>query len=261
MLVLDLTGLVCIQMKYDQLNVTIFPSTDELGQAAAIHVSQILHDAVAARGEAAVILATGNSQLAFMRALRGDAAVPWDKISIFHMDEYLGMSETHPASFRKYIRDNLVNHVHPKAFYGMDGDAKDTTAEIARYSQLIAQDQPVLCVMGIGENGHLAFNDPPADFETQATVHVVNLDEACRMQQVGEGHFSSMAAVPTQALSLTIRALIRQPNVLVICPERRKAEAVKAALTGPISPNCPASILRTCAHAQLYLDRESASLL
>ncbi len=248
-------------MKYDQLNVTVFPSNEALGQAAATHVSQILRDAVAARGEAAVILATGNSQLAFMRSLRGDRAIPWNKISIFHMDEYLGMSESHPASFRKYIRENLVSHVNPKAFYGMDGDAKDANAEIARYSQLIAQHQPVLCVMGIGENGHLAFNDPPADFTTQDTAHVVNLDEACRKQQVGEGHFPSMAAVPTQALSLTVHALMRPPNVLVICPERRKAEAVKAALTGPISPNCPASILRTCAHAQLYLDSDSASLL
>lgn len=248
-------------MKYDQLNVTVFPTNDALGQAAAIHVSQILRDAVAARGEAAVILATGNSQLAFMRNLRGDSTIPWNKISIFHMDEYLGMSESHPASFRKYIRDNLVSHVNPKAFYGMDGDAKDANAEIVRYSQLIAQHQPVLCVMGIGENGHLAFNDPPADFETQATAHVVNLDEACRKQQVGEGHFPSMASVPTQALSLTIRALIRPPNVLVISPEHRKAAAVKAALTGPISPHCPASILRTCAHAQLYLDGDSASLI
>ncbi len=251
-------------MKYDQLTVTVFDTNAALGAHAALQLAQILRDELAARGEAAVILATGNSQLQFMQALRtlhGDKTIAWSKISIFHMDEYLGMPETHPASFRKYIRDNLISYVRPRAFYGMDGDAADPATEITRYTELLAQHRPIACVMGIGENGHLAFNDPPADFVTDATVHVVKLDEACRRQQVGEGHFSSMATVPTQALSLTIPALIRPPHVLVIAPEARKAEAIKAALTGPVSPACPASILRTCVHAQLFLDTDSASLL
>ena len=248
-------------MKYDQLNVTVFESNAALGAHAAAQLARILRTEIAAHGQAAVILATGNSQLAFMRALRNDKTIAWDKISVFHMDEYLGMSDSHSASFRKYLHDNLVSHVHPRNFFGMDGDAKDSAAEIDRYTQLLAQHRPIAVVMGIGENGHLAFNDPPADFATTATVHVVNLDEACRRQQVGEGHFPSMAAVPTQALSLTIHALIQPPNLLVIAPERRKAAAVKAALTGPITPDCPASILRKCAHAQLYLDTDSASLI
>ncbi len=250
-----------INMNYDQLEVTVFSDFVSLGAAAATHVAKILNETVAARGTASIILATGNSQLSFLKAIGTDETIAWNKISVFHMDEYLGMSDTHPASFRKYMYDNLISHVHPREFYGLKGDAPNVGVEIARYTQLLAQQQPVLCVMGIGENGHLAFNDPPADFETTATLHVVNLDEACRRQQVGEGHFAALAAVPTQALSLTISALIRPPHVLVIAPETRKAAAIKAALTGPITPDCPASILRTCAHAQLYLDRDSASLL
>jgi glucosamine-6-phosphate deaminase len=169
------------------------------------------------------------------------------------------MPETHPASFRRYLREQLVDHVHPRAFFGMRGDAVDVEAEITRYTDLLHCHQPTACVMGIGENGHLAFNDPPADFNTTATVHVVNLDEACRRQQVGEGHFASLDEVPRQALSLTIPALLRPSHLLVVVPEARKAAAVKAALLGPVTPDCPASILRTCAHARLFLDADSAS--
>jgi glucosamine-6-phosphate deaminase len=248
-------------LQYDQMQVTIYDSNEAMGAAAADDLEQILRQAVTERGEAAVILATGNSQLTFLKALRGKQDLPWDKISIFHMDEYLGMSDQHPASFRRFIREKLNEVVQPRAFYGLAGDAADLEAEMARYSELLQAHRPVACVMGIGENGHIAFNDPPADFETGALIHVVSLDERARRQQVGEGHFPNLEAVPRQALSLTVHGLLHPPHLLVVVPESRKAEAVKAALVGPVSPDCPASILRTLAKAKLYLDPEAASLL
>jgi glucosamine-6-phosphate deaminase len=177
------------------------------------------------------------------------------------MDEYLDMSDEHPASFRRYLREELVDHVHPLAFYGMKGDAADVDAELSRYAALLAEHQPVACVLGIGENGHLAFNDPPADLYTDQDIHIVELDQQCRQQQVNEGHFSTLERVPKQAISLTVPALLKPSHVLAVVPEARKAAPVKAALEGPVTPDCPASILRTQAHAKLYLDRESSSLL
>ena len=247
-------------MQVDQMRVAIYDSGDELGAAAAGDLAAILREAVAAQGEASIILATGNSQLAFMRALRARPDVAWERVTVFHMDEYLGMAEQHPASFRRHIRQHLVDAVRPRAFYGLAGDADDPGAEMARYTVLLERHRPVACVLGIGENGHLAFNDPPADFTTGDLIHRVTLDEACRRQQVGEGHFATLAEVPAEALSLTIPALLRPPRVLAIVPEARKAAAVKAALEGPVTPDCPASILRTMPHVSMYLDRESASL-
>jgi glucosamine-6-phosphate deaminase len=177
------------------------------------------------------------------------------------MDEYLGMSDQHPASFPRYIREKLVDHVDPRAFYPMHGDAPDVEAELARYAALLEAHPPDACVLGIGENGHLAFNDPPADFETGEVIHVVELDRRCRMQQVGEGHFATLDEVPQRAVSLTVPALLAPNHVLAVVPEGRKAEAVRAALRGPVTPQCPASILRTQPDVTLYLDAESASLL
>ena len=246
---------------YGRLWVGIFDRDLDMGARAAADFAAAVRQAVDARGFASVILATGNSQLPFMAALRQRDDIPWDKVLVFHMDEYRGMPETDPASFRRYIREQLTDHVHPRQFFGLQGDAPDTAAEIRRYTELLKQYPADVCVMGIGENGHLAFNDPPADFETTETVHVVNLDLACRRQQVGEGHFATIDDVPMQALSLTVPALLAAKRVLVVVPERRKAAAVKAALQGPVTPSCPASILQTQPHARLYLDRESSSLL
>jgi glucosamine-6-phosphate deaminase len=248
-------------MRCDKLEVCVYGSNAEVGQAAADDLAQILRAAVAARGDAAVILATGNSQLSFMQALRVAPDIPWNKISVFHMDEYLGMTDQHPASFPRYIREKLTDVVRPRMFYGIQGDAADIEREMARYSALLAEHRPVACVLGIGENGHLAFNDPPADFATSKTIQVVAMAESARLQQVGEGHFSGLSAVPTHALSLTIPALLKPAHVLAVVPEARKASAVKAALEGPVTPDCPASILRTCSHAKLYLDPDSAALL
>jgi len=248
-------------MKFDQLTVTIDSSMHAMGVRAAEDVAAALNSELAAHDETSLIVATGNSQLSFLQALRARADLAWDRIRIFHMDEYLGMSESHPASFRRYVREKLVDHVHPLSFYGLEGDAPDAQAEIARYTSLLQRYRPAAVVMGIGENGHLAFNDPPADFETRELVHIVQLDEACRLQQVGEGHFDRLDTTPTHALSLTIHALLQPKRVFVVVPEARKARAVRDALCGPITPNCPASILRTCAHAHLYLDAEAAGWL
>lgn len=245
----------------DKMQVSIYDSNREVGQAAANDFCRILRAAVAECGQAAVILATGNSQLSFMQVLRAEPDFPWKQVIVFHMDEYLGISDQHPASFRRYIREKLVEGVQPRAFYGIRGDAVDVEAEMARYAALLEEHSPVVCVLGIGENGHLAFNDPPADFATASAIHVVTLAESARRQQVGEGHFAALSEVPTRALTLTISALLKPAHILAVVPEARKASAVKAALEGPVTPHCPASVLRTCSQVKLYLDRDSSALL
>jgi len=248
-------------MKFDKMQVNIYDSNAALGYAAAKNLAKIIRQTVSERGETSVILATGNSQLSLMKALRERDDIPWPKLTIFHMDEYQGMSAEHSASFRRYFREKLFNIVKPKAFYGIKGDAQDVEAELNRYAALLEEHKPVACVLGIGENGHLAFNDPPADFETEKTIHIVTLAETARQQQVGEGHFSGLDEVPTQAITLTVPALLNPPHVLAVVPEARKAPAVRDALEGPVSADCPASILRTLDHVRLYLDRDSAALI
>jgi glucosamine-6-phosphate deaminase len=248
-------------LSYDQLRVSVFDTVAALAAAAADELAGILRQSIAERGAAAAIFATGNSQVALYQALQARDDIAWDRVTVFHMDEYLGLPAQHPASFRHVIQERLVANVHPRAFYGIAGDAPDVAAEMQRYAELIEVHQPIACVMGIGENGHLAFNDPPADFTTKRIIDVVTLIESCRQQQVGEGHFARLEDVPQQAISLTVPALLSPRHILVIAPEARKAEAVRAALEGPITPDCPASILRTAAHARLYLDRDSAALL
>lgn len=248
-------------LRVGELRVLVFDNAVALGARVAADLAPILTTSIAARGYASLVVATGNSQRTFMEALRRRDDIAWDKVYVFHMDEYMGLSREHPASFRHSIRQHLTDVVQPRAFFEVAADAADVNAELQRYTQLLAQYPLDATVMGIGENGHLAFNDPPADFSTDMTIHVVVLDEACRRQQVGEGHFPSLNAVPQRALSLTIPALLSAREVLVVVPERRKATAVRAALEGPISPDCPASILQRQSHARLYLDRASSSLL
>jgi glucosamine-6-phosphate deaminase len=241
--------------------VQIFDTPAALGARAAEDLASIIRESVALHGMASIVVATGNSQLEFMAALRRQEGVEWRKVLVFHMDEYLGMSEQHPASFRRYIREQLTDVVQPRSFFGIVGDSEDLPGELRRYTRLLKEYPPDACVMGIGENGHLAFNDPPADFSAADTIRVVWLDSACRMQQVHEGHFAALEQVPEKALSLTIPALLSARHLLVVVPERRKAAAVKTALEGPVTPDCPASILQLQSHARLYLDRESSSLL
>jgi glucosamine-6-phosphate deaminase len=245
----------------DRMPVLVFDSNEALGRRAADDLAQILQAAIADRGLASAILATGNSQLRFMEALRVKPGIQWDKVVLFHMDEYLGMSDQHPASFPRYIREKLTDIVHPRSFFPIQGDAPDPQAELRRYTALLQQYPADACVLGIGENGHLAFNDPPADFTTAQIIHIVTLDERCRLQQVGEGHFRTLDDVPRQAYSLTVPALLAARRVLAVVPEARKALAVQRALQGPVTPDCPASILRTKPHVTLYLDQESSALL
>ena len=247
--------------RYGELAVEILESGEALAARAAEELAAIIRQSIAERGQAAIIVATGNSQLQFMEALRWHSDIEWKKVRVFHMDEYLGMTDQHSASFQRYIREKLTDHVRPCASYGIQGDAPDAAAEMQRYTDLLSQYPPDAVVMGIGENGHLAFNDPPADFATDRLIQVVTLDEACRRQQLGEGWFPTLDDVPKQALSLTISGLMAPRHLLVVVPEARKAPAVKTALEGPVTPDCPASILQRQLHAVLYLDRDSSSLL
>lgn len=245
----------------DQLPVEIYATNADLGLAAAEQAVQALRAAIAARGAASVILATGNSQLSLFAGLRA-AGLDWSKITVFHMDEYIGITDRHPASFPRFLREKILDQVRPGAFHPVAGDATSLEQECARYADLLRRFPADLCCLGYGENGHLAFNDPPyAEFADPVWVKVIRLAEASRRQQVGEGHFPTLADVPTHAITLTIPALLAARRMLCIVPEKRKAVAVKTALTGPISENCPGSILRTAPHATLYLDAESASLL
>ena len=233
-----------------------------LGEVAARRAAVVIEDAVAARGQASVMFASGNSQREFLEVLTGDPTVAWSQVVGFHMDEYLGVDATHPASFRRYMRERITDVVRLPEFHEIRGDAPDASAECERYAELLRRQPLDLCCLGIGENGHLAFNDPPvADFDDPADVKVVELDEACRRQQVGEGHFAGLDAVPTRAITVTIPALLRAREVLAIVPEARKAESVRRALSGPVGTACPASILRTRPNVTLYLDADSSALV
>ena len=236
-------------------------SSAEVSQAAADDVARYLREVIATRGMARIVVATGVSQIGFLDHLAAAPEIAWSRVSMFHLDEYIGLSAAHPASFRRYLRDHLINKVHPGSYALIEGDAADAAAECRRVGALI-QTAPVdAAFVGIGENGHLAFNDPPADFETTQPYIIVNLDEVCRRQQVGEGWFDSLAAVPTQAISMSIKQIMAARKIFCIAPEARKAEAVRACLEDDISPWRPASILRRHDDVELYLDRESASLL
>jgi glucosamine-6-phosphate deaminase len=242
--------------------VRLHPDVAAMARAAADQAAATMRAAVNTRGVAHVMFATGNSQLAFIDALvTCTPDVPWADTVVFHMDEYVGVGPDHPAGFQRWIRERIVEPTSPRAAYYVEG-LGDPEAACARYTDLLARHPLDLCCLGIGENGHLAFNDPGvADFEDPLDVKVVELDAACRQQQVNEGHFPDLAAVPSRALTVTVPALLRAHQVMAIVPEARKAEPVRAALTGPISNQCPASALRTIGHATVYLEPASAKLL
>jgi len=242
------------------LQIRIFTTKAELGQAAARDAAAIINHAIAERNSAFVIAATGASQFEFLEALMIEP-IDWTKVTFFHLDEYVGLPESHPASFRRYLKERIVSRVHPRAFYFVDGEADDIRAECRRVGQIITQQTVDVAFVGIGENGHLAFNDPPADFDTDEPYIVVNLDEACRQQQVGEGWFKSIDEVPAQAISMSIRQILRSREILCIVPDRRKGEAVKASVELNVNPMHPASILQTHECVTLYLDHASSSLL
>ena len=242
------------------MQIRIFTTKAELGQAAARDAAVIINHAIAERNSAYVIAATGTSQFEFLDALMLEP-IDWRKVTFFHLDEYADLPESHPASFRRYLRERIVSRVHPRAFHFIDGEADDVYDECRRLGQLITQQAVDVAFVGIGENGHLAFNDPPADFDTDEPYIVVNLDDACRRQQVGEGWFTSIDEVPAQAISMSIKQILRSLEILCIVPDRRKAEAVKASVELNVNPMHPASILQTHERVRLYLDRDSSALL
>jgi len=246
----------------DALGVRVYASQNEMAQDVAQIAQSYLVDVLARQPSATVILATGNSQIQFLECLIALGGVDWSRMSLFHMDEYLGIDGNHSASFRRYMRERVAGRVKPRVFHYLEGDALLPLDECERYAKLL-EAQPIdLCCLGIGENGHLAFNDPPvANFQDPHLVKLVQLDEACRRQQANEGHFPDIAAVPQYAFTLTIPTLCSARRMLCIAPEKRKAAAVRDALCGPISPVCPASWLRMVPQATLFLDGDSASLL
>jgi glucosamine-6-phosphate deaminase len=249
------------ETRWDDLPTSVYATNEALGAAAAAVAETILQAALADRGEANIIIATGNSQLTFLEALRVKP-IDWSKVNVFHMDEYLGLEPTHPASFPAFLRRHFLANITPKAFFPVISHKRFPEDVCQDYAAALRAHPADLCALGIGENGHLAFNDPPyAEFNDPAWVKVIRLAEASRKQQVGEGHFKSIAEVPTHAITLTIPALLAAKRVLAIVPEARKADAVYCSMRGPISEDCPGSILRHTAHAQLFLDRESAARL
>ena len=246
-------------LQVDSLQVRIHPTQAEMATDVAREAKQILVDALEHQPTASVIFAAANSQIQSLHALVQLGGIDWSRVVMFHMDEYLGIDEQHSASFRRFLRERVEDRFKPRAFHYIDGEAMEPLTECERYTRLLRAQPIDLCLLGIGENGHLAFNDPPvANFTDPHVVKLVKLDEACRQQQVGEGHFPNLAAVPQYAFTLSIPALCAAKRMLCIVPERRKAAAVKAALRGPIETACPASFLRKQAHCTLFLDAESA---
>ncbi len=242
------------------MHIRIFDDSLTLGRHAAAEAASAIHDAVAARGSARVIAATGASQFHFLQQLTATPGVPWDSVELFHLDEYLGLPATHPASFRRYLHERLIAPTGIRRMHLIDGEGDPELVCQAAGREINAA--PIdIAFVGIGENGHLAFNDPPADFDTREPYLVVQLDQACRRQQVGEGWFASLDQVPTRAISMSVNQILASRRILCIVPDRRKAEAVAASVNGPVTPRVPASILQTHADTTLFVDRESASLL
>ena len=231
-----------------------------LGQAAAEHAAASLRRTIEELGSARIIAATGASQFEFLNALTAAPDVSWQDVEMFHLDEYIGLPSTHPASFRRYLLDRLIHKVGIPSYHLLDGEGEPDEV-IRRRGEELSLRQVDIAFVGIGENGHLAFNDPPADFETEEPFLVVELDEACRRQQVGEGWFREISEVPRQAISMSIRQILKAREILAIVPEARKAQAVRACCEDQVSPLVPASILQRHSNTTLFLDKESARLL
>lgn len=246
------------ELNFGALRTRVFESNDALGRVAAHDAARIIMTAIAERGTANVILATGNSQLTFLRHLR-DVELEWDKVKVFHLDQYVGIEPDHPASFTHFLNETLLKFVSVGEFFPISGDPAAVDKTCREYENLLIKNPPDLVALGIGENGHLAFNDPPqAQFDDPALVRVVDLTEPSRHQQVGEGHFPSLNDVPSKAITLTIPALLAARSILAIVPETRKADIVRRCLTQPISEDVPGTVLRLCRNASLYLDLNSS---
>jgi glucosamine-6-phosphate deaminase len=242
------------------MKIKVLKNAEKVGLAAATLAASLLRDSLSLKGAARIVAATGASQFVFLRTLVASPGIDWSKVEMFHLDEYVGLSIQHLASFRKYLLERLVQPAGIKRYHLLDGEG-DAVAICKSIGEKLQQAPVDVAFVGIGENGHLAFNDPPADFETEQPYLIVNLDEACRRQQVGEGWFKDMSEVPRQAISMSIRQILKAQKILCIVPELRKARAVRACLEGEVGPMTPASILRTHSDVTLFLDNNSASLL
>ncbi|RMG22448.1 MAG: glucosamine-6-phosphate deaminase [Bacteroidetes bacterium] len=244
------------------MNLHIFPDKQALGRASGQRAAELIRAAIRQAGRAHLLLATGASQFETLAALTAAKDIDWSQVVMFHLDEYLGLPATHPASFRAYLQQRFVQRVGPlRAVHFIQGDAPDAQAECERISNLIRAHPIDVALVGIGENGHLAFNDPPADMETEAPYIRVNLDEACRRQQLGEGWFASLEEVPRQAISMSVQQILKSKHILCSVPDARKAQAVKMALEGPIGEWCAASALQAHPQCEFFLDKDSAALL
>lgn len=244
------------------IKVEIHDSKEALGRAAAAAGAAAIRSALEERGAAGIVVATGASQFEVLDALVHERDIDWARVTAFHLDEYLGMPDTHPASFRKYLKERFTDLLPGlAAFHAIRGDAPDADAEIDRVNALIAPMTIDVAFAGIGENGHLAFNDPPADFEAPAPFQIVDLDDRCRRQQFGEGWFPTLDDVPRRAITMTVPQIMKSRQVVLSVPDERKAEAVYNTLEGEVTPTCPASIMQRHPACRLFLDSPSASLL
>lgn len=241
--------------------IRVFPDKPSLGGAAAEQAATAIRRAISARGRARIVAATAASQFEFLSALTTNPNIDWEKIEVFHLDEYVGLPLTHPGSFRKMLLEQLIHKTGVNKYHLLDGDALDPAEVVLRVGKELTSAPIDIAFLGIGENGHIAFNDPPADFETEEPYLMVNLDEACRRQQVGEAWFADISQVPRQAISMSAQQILKATEILAVVPDKRKAQAVKECFEGEISPMHPASILRRHANATVYLDTHSASLL
>jgi glucosamine-6-phosphate deaminase len=239
----------------------VFSGKASLGKAAADQSARAIRNAITAHGEARIIAATAASQLEFLEALTRESGIDWQKVEAFHLDEYIGLAVTHPGSFRKMLIEQLIRKTGITRYHLLEGDASDPVEVTRRVGKELASRPVDIAFLGIGENGHIAFNDPPADFLTEEPYIVVELDEACRRQQVGEAWFADISQVPQRAISMSARQILKAKEILAVVPDRRKAQAIKSCFEGPVSSMAPASILRTHPNVTIYLDEESASLL
>jgi glucosamine-6-phosphate deaminase len=237
-----------------------FRDKQSLAAAAAARAGTIIRDSIAARGKARIIAATGASQFEFLDALTALPGIDWQRVEMFHLDEYIGLPETHPASFCKYLRERLINKVGIGKYYLLNGST-DPARTIKEVGEKLREAPIDVAFVGVGENGHLAFNDPPADFEEQEPYIMVTLDEPCRRQQLNEGWFPTLDDVPRQAISMTVSQILKAKEILCIVPDARKAQAVKNCFEGKISPMTPASALRNHSNTTVYLDSDSSSML
>jgi glucosamine-6-phosphate deaminase len=242
------------------MNTKIFRNDEELGKAASRCAARLIRSHIRSSGEANIVVATGTSQIETLAHLVSEKNIDWAKVRMFHLDEYIGLPSDHPASFRRYLVERFIKPVaNFQEVHLIRGDAPDPEKECERIGELISQHTIDVALIGIGENGHIAFNDPPADFSTELPFIVVNLDEKCRLQQVGEGWFEDIGEVPVQAISMSVKRIMGSRSIIASVPEKRKASAVMAAVEGPVTRECPASVLQLHPRCTLFLDRDSAS--